>query len=125
MSGIAAATKLYESGFQNITILEAQNWIGGRINTGFFNSHPLEMGAAVCHGGDGNVVYNMVNSLDILEPKNGRQIEYRQLTGDILNSTLTDSLDELAMELLAASEENNNSSTGAFILERLVNILFG
>lgn len=32
-SGIAAASKLYENGFENILILEAQDRIGGRIHT--------------------------------------------------------------------------------------------
>lgn len=32
-SGVAAAAKLKENGFKNITILEAKNRIGGRINT--------------------------------------------------------------------------------------------
>ena len=32
-AGFAAATRLYENGFKNITILEAQNRIGGRIHT--------------------------------------------------------------------------------------------
>lgn len=33
ISGIAAATKLYENGFNDITILEAENRIGGRVYT--------------------------------------------------------------------------------------------
>lgn len=32
-SGIAAASKLLENGFQNVTILEAESRIGGRVNT--------------------------------------------------------------------------------------------
>lgn len=32
-SGIAAASKLYENGFTNVTILEAENRIGGRVYT--------------------------------------------------------------------------------------------
>lgn len=32
-AGIAAACRLIEKGFQNVTILEAKNRIGGRIHT--------------------------------------------------------------------------------------------
>lgn len=35
-AGIAAASKLYENGFENITILEAEDRIGGRIHTTWF-----------------------------------------------------------------------------------------
>lgn len=35
-SGIAAASKLLELGYQNIVVLEAQNRIGGRVRTEFF-----------------------------------------------------------------------------------------
>ena len=36
-SGIAAASRLFENGFKKITILEAENRIGGRINTTKFS----------------------------------------------------------------------------------------
>ena len=32
-AGIAAATRLYENGIRDIIILEAENRIGGRVNT--------------------------------------------------------------------------------------------
>lgn len=44
-SGIAAATKLLENGFQNITILEAESRIGGRINTVPYGTGFIDMGA--------------------------------------------------------------------------------
>lgn len=44
-SGIAAATKLLENGFRNITILEAESRIGGRINTVPYGQGFIDMGA--------------------------------------------------------------------------------
>lgn len=44
-SGIAAATKLKSNEFQNITVLEAENRIGGRINTVRFGENVLDLGA--------------------------------------------------------------------------------
>lgn len=44
-AGMAAATKLMDNGFQNLTILEAENRIGGRINTVPYASNVVDMGA--------------------------------------------------------------------------------
>lgn len=44
-SGIAAATKLISNGFRNIVILEAENRIGGRVNTIRAGDNVLDMGA--------------------------------------------------------------------------------
>ena len=38
-TGIAAASRLFENGFKKITILEAENRIGGRINTTKFSEY--------------------------------------------------------------------------------------
>lgn len=44
-SGIAAATKLLDNGFTNLTILEAENRIGGRVNTIPYGESAIDMGA--------------------------------------------------------------------------------
>lgn len=44
-AGIAAATKLVSNGFKNVTVLEAENRIGGRINTVPFGANVVDMGA--------------------------------------------------------------------------------
>ena len=38
-AGIAAASRLFENGFKKVTILEAENRIGGRINTTKFSEY--------------------------------------------------------------------------------------
>lgn len=43
-SGIAAATKLMSNGFQNVTVLEAESRIGGRINSIPFGSGFIDLG---------------------------------------------------------------------------------
>ncbi|XP_034483052.1 spermine oxidase-like [Drosophila innubila] len=74
-SGIAAATRLLEQGFKNVSILEAENRIGGRINTVPFGDSVVDKGAQWCHGENGNVVYQRVKDLDMLDR-----------TGDVLNA---------------------------------------
>lgn len=44
-AGMAAGTKLLENGFKNLIILEAENRIGGRVNTVPFASNVVDMGA--------------------------------------------------------------------------------
>lgn len=45
LSGIAAGSRLYENGFKNLTILEAENRIGGRVHTIPWASNVVDLGA--------------------------------------------------------------------------------
>jgi heterodisulfide reductase subunit A-like polyferredoxin len=47
VAGIEAARKLYQNGLTNILLLEAQDYLGGRMKTIYYNNDktvPLEMG---------------------------------------------------------------------------------
>jgi spermine oxidase len=44
-AGISAAAKLIERGFTNVTILEAENRIGGRLYSTPFASNVVDLGA--------------------------------------------------------------------------------
>ncbi|XP_017003530.2 spermine oxidase [Drosophila takahashii] len=66
-SGIAAATRLLEQGFKNVQLFEAEDRIGGRINTVPFADSFVDLGAQWCHGEEGNVVYEKVKDLDVLD----------------------------------------------------------
>ncbi|KAH1020050.1 hypothetical protein HUJ04_009779, partial [Dendroctonus ponderosae] len=67
-SGIAAAVKLFEHGICNITILEAENRIGGRVCSVEFGGTFVDIGGQWVHGEKGNVIYEMVKDLDLLSP---------------------------------------------------------
>lgn len=45
ISGISAAAKLIENGFKNVTVLEAEKRIGGRVCTVPFASNVVDLGA--------------------------------------------------------------------------------
>lgn len=45
ISGIGAAVKLIENGFENVLILEAEGRVGGRIETIKFGSGFIDLGA--------------------------------------------------------------------------------
>ncbi|XP_017072153.1 spermine oxidase [Drosophila eugracilis] len=66
-AGIAAATRLLDLGFRNVLLLEAEHRIGGRVHTIPFADNVVDLGAQWCHGEQGNVVYERVKELDLLE----------------------------------------------------------
>lgn len=59
LSGYAAARRLIENGFTDITILEALDRTGGRIYSVPFSDGFVDLGAQWCHGQTGNVIYQM------------------------------------------------------------------
>ncbi|KAF5299813.1 hypothetical protein FQR65_LT09335 [Abscondita terminalis] len=67
-SGIAAATRLLKNGITNITVLEAENRIGGRVYSVPFGKDYVDLGAEWCHGNQSNIVYDLINHLNILRP---------------------------------------------------------
>lgn len=44
-AGFAAASKLLSNGFKTVVILEAEDRIGGRVNTISYGANVLDMGA--------------------------------------------------------------------------------
>uniref|UniRef100_A0A182M9E5 Amine oxidase domain-containing protein n=1 Tax=Anopheles culicifacies TaxID=139723 RepID=A0A182M9E5_9DIPT len=60
-AGIATASRLYQRGLKNVTILEASHRIGGRVASTAFAGGVVELGAQWCHGEKNNVVYEMAS----------------------------------------------------------------
>lgn len=66
-SGIGAASKLFENGYTNVKILEAEHRIGGRVYTQKFRDSYIEQGAQFIHGERGNIVYELANPLSLIK----------------------------------------------------------
>ena len=68
-SGLAAASKLIENGFENVIILEASDRIGGRVHSSsYFEKHGyVELGAQFVHGQGGNVAYELANDAGLVD----------------------------------------------------------
>ncbi|XP_053664032.1 spermine oxidase-like [Anopheles marshallii] len=66
-AGIAAATRLLERGFRNLTILEAENRIGGRIHSMRRGTNVLDYGAQWVHGKENNFIYDMASQYGLIE----------------------------------------------------------
>ncbi|XP_018303236.1 peroxisomal N(1)-acetyl-spermine/spermidine oxidase-like [Mycetomoellerius zeteki] len=65
-AGIAAASRLLQKGVNDFVILEANDRIGGRINTKDFGENVVDLGAEWVHGESGNVVFQLASKHDLL-----------------------------------------------------------
>ncbi|XP_078481439.1 spermine oxidase-like isoform X2 [Ciona intestinalis] len=72
ISGLSAAQTLYKNGFTDITILEARDRIGGRINTIKRDmKFKFEEGAQWLHGDRNNPLENVIQSNKIQMTSSG------------------------------------------------------
>ncbi|XP_031636095.1 spermine oxidase-like [Contarinia nasturtii] len=124
-SGFAAASKLISNGFENVTILEAENRIGGRVHTIEYGANVLDMGAQWCHGEEGNVVYDMAKDKNLLSSNVPRydSIEFVRSNGEKVPQNITDKLGNLMDELLDRDDKREEKSDyqgsfGNYIAER-------
>lgn len=120
-SGLAAATKLYENGLNNFIILEAENRIGGRVNSVEFGGSIVDIGGQWVHGEVGNIVYDMVKDLDLLSPSFNT---YDDMTfylpdGTIMDKTISDKLFNIAKNVLFEDVDADETETvGNYFVKR-------
>ncbi len=64
VSALGAAERLRDAGFQNITLLEARDRIGGRVWTSdVWANAPVDLGASWIHGWRGNPITKMARQV--------------------------------------------------------------
>ncbi|XP_001957705.2 probable polyamine oxidase 5 [Drosophila ananassae] len=114
-SGIAAATRLLEQGFKHVTVFEAEDRIGGRINTIPFGENVMDLGAQWCHGEGGNVVYEKVKDLDVLKPTGEYQMHFLRSNKDILSEGQSRAIAEFLATFKV--DENYEGSVGDFVTQ--------
>ncbi|XP_043269282.1 spermine oxidase-like [Venturia canescens] len=66
-SGLAAGTRLLENGFNNLTILEAEDRIGGRLYGKEFCGLMVDIGGQWVTGAVNNAAYDLVSPLGLVE----------------------------------------------------------
>ncbi|XP_046369018.1 spermine oxidase-like isoform X1 [Haliotis rufescens] len=66
IAGLTAASHLINNGVTNVTLLEAQERLGGRIHTVKFGESVLDLGAQWIHGLRGNCVYELAKKHDLV-----------------------------------------------------------
>ncbi|XP_028833829.1 spermine oxidase [Denticeps clupeoides] len=67
LAGLAATKTLLESGFANVTVLEASDRVGGRVQSVQHGKATLELGATWIHGANGNPIYHLAEDNGLLE----------------------------------------------------------
>ncbi|XP_069023587.1 spermine oxidase [Embiotoca jacksoni] len=67
LAGLAATKVLLKNGFTDVTVLEASDHIGGRVQSVQHGKTTLELGATWIHGANGNPVYHLAEDNGLLE----------------------------------------------------------
>lgn len=120
-AGIAAATRLLENKYNKIVVLEAENRIGGRINSVYFGEAFIDLGAEWCHGQKGNIVYELAKDFHILQHTDRFVSVYDSSQKHIDNEFGTE-LINLMLSIYYADDgqrnEKENKSLGAYCLDK-------
>lgn len=101
-------------------ILEAENRIGGRINTIPFADNVVDLGAQWCHGETGNVVYERVKDLNIVE-KTGdidSTVRFIRSNKELLSNELVNSLMPIADNALPDESVKYEGSLGDYVTHK-------
>ncbi|XP_043470350.1 protein anon-37Cs-like [Leptopilina heterotoma] len=124
-SGIAAASKLFQNGFKNVKILEAENRIGGRVFTTKFGDNLIDLGGQWIHGEEGNIAFELAWPLGVVERGgllSGLNYLIIDSSGNLVNQTITEDIIGLFFKLkdeLSIYSEKNNGSIGEFFVAEL------
>lgn len=119
-SGIAAASKLIENGFENLIILEAENRIGGRVNTVKFDEYVIDLGAQWVHGEKGNVAYELVAPLNITDHSKPFKDEIYTSTGELLDPRITKNITDTYLSFGRTSPEMSDDECQHSVGECLI-----
>ena len=114
ISGLVAASTLIQKG-ANVTLLEAKNYIGGRIRTDRSLGAPFEYGAGWIHGpSKDNPIRNLADrtnsSLFVTDNDN---CELLNLSGNDIDEKVWDEIEEIWEEII--NEEIHNDTKGSIL----------
>ncbi|MEZ5047755.1 MAG: NAD(P)/FAD-dependent oxidoreductase [Chitinophagaceae bacterium] len=122
ISGLAAAKKLKEKGFQ-VTILEAQDKVGGRLRTNRSLGVAFDEGASWIHGINNNPITTLAQQagMNTFETIDDQAYACYDIGGVLINSTIYDTT-EADLYTILDSMMNNGSSSQSF--ETVFNSLY-
>jgi spermine oxidase len=122
LSGVSAAAKLMENGFNDIVILEAEDRIGGRIHSIPYGNGFIDLGGQWCHGSGKNVIYQLVNNHFTFGDTGLESVDsiFRLSTGALANQAQAAKLAGLAESIMESygPMERFNGSLGDFFTTR-------
>lgn len=108
ISGFTVAAKLIENGFSNVTILEAENRIGGRVFTTNFSNGLIDLGAQWCHGVVGNIVHELSDSEEFAETSmDFSKMTFGRSNGSKFDSTECTTLMKLCEKIMSELDSDD------------------
>ncbi|XP_011183904.2 spermine oxidase [Zeugodacus cucurbitae] len=121
-AGVAAATRLLESGFENVLLLEAENRFGGRIHTIPFADNVIDLGAQWCHGEQGNAIYELTRGLDMLRPSEEIEGGFKCIRSnkEVVDDAVVEKLRSIILNLEPTHQDglkDYEGSLGAYITD--------
>ncbi|MFN8578200.1 MAG: NAD(P)/FAD-dependent oxidoreductase [Candidatus Sericytochromatia bacterium] len=113
ISGLAAAKKLQEKGF-NIIILEAQDKVGGRLRTNRTLGVPFDEGASWIHGTSGNPITNLAKQAGMNTAFTDDESLVCYDINGVLRSDTSFNSAEAKLEAILSTLKNSGSTTQSF-----------
>jgi phytoene dehydrogenase-like protein len=121
ISGLAAAKKLQENGF-DVTVLEAQDKVGGRLRTDRRLGFAFDEGASWIHGTNGNPITNLAQQAGMKTAfTDDDSLVCYDINGVLRSDTLFENT-EADFEAMLATLKTNGSATQSF--ETVFNSLY-
>jgi monoamine oxidase len=121
ISGLAAAKKLKENGF-DVTVLEAQNKVGGRLRTDRRLGFAFDEGASWIHGIDGNPITNLAQQAGMKTAfTDDDSLVCYDINGVLRNDTSFENT-EADFEAMLSTLKTNGNATQSF--ETVFNSLY-
>lgn len=113
ISGLAAAKKLKEKGF-NVTILEAQNKVGGRLRTNRTLGVAFDEGASWIHGTNGNPITKLAQQAGMNTAfTDDESLVCYDINGVLRSDAVFDNA-EAELETILSSLKNSGSASQSF-----------
>jgi len=113
ISGLAAAKKLKEKGF-NIIVLEAQDKVGGRLRTNRTLGVAFDEGASWIHGTNGNPITNLAQQAGMNTAFTDDESLVCYDIGGVLRSDTVFNNAEAELETILSTLKNSGSATQSF-----------
>lgn len=113
ISGLAAAKKLKEKGF-NVIVLEAQDKVGGRLRTNRSLGVAFDEGASWIHGTNGNPITNLAQQAGMNTAFKDDESLICYDIGGVLRSDTAFNNAEAELETILSTLKNSGSTTQSF-----------
>ncbi|KAF5286568.1 hypothetical protein FQA39_LY16251 [Lamprigera yunnana] len=117
-AGIAAASRLLQNNIDDVTILEAEDRIGGRIFSVKLGGNYVDLGAEWCHGEENNVVFDLVKNLNVLRSPKDDFYKAFHSKNKIVEPSVAEEIFNLTQTLYSANATGVSGSLGDHLTKK-------